>query len=43
MGKLKAKPEEPTREYNWATVYAVIKASSDRIVREALRKFGVKS
>ncbi|MFA5135605.1 MAG: hypothetical protein WC505_07530 [Patescibacteria group bacterium] len=41
MSKRKSKPE-PTQAYNWNAVYAVIKASSDRIVQAALRKFGVK-
>jgi hypothetical protein len=39
----KNKTPEPAVAYNWATVYAVVKASSDRIVREALAKFGVKA
>jgi hypothetical protein len=41
MSKRKA-TVKVAREYNWSTVYAVVKASSDRIVQEALRKFGVK-
>jgi hypothetical protein len=38
----KNKEPKPAVEYNWNTVYAVVKATSDRIVREALAKFGAK-
>ena len=36
------KQPKPATEYNWDTIYAVVKATSDRVVREALAKFGVK-
>jgi hypothetical protein len=36
------KQPKPADEYNWSTVYWIVKASSDRVVREALAKFGVR-
>jgi hypothetical protein len=40
MVKRKQKKTVAT-QYNWNTVYHVIKASSDRAVQKALKRFGV--